>query len=398
MNEQGAIRVAIVSATRTPIGAFGGGFTGVDAPTLAGTVIRAALKRARLSPGEVEEVIFGNVLQSGLGANPARHAAVSAGIPYEVPSFTVNKVCGSGLKAVALAADVIRAGQAEIVVAGGMENMSRAPYLLPDHRWGNKMGHGRIVDSLIQDALWDGFYDCHMGVTAENLARQYDVSREEQDRWAAQSQARHAAAQQEGKFTTEMTPVAVPQKRGEPLPIDRDEHPRPGTSLEALAKLRPAFDPKGTVTAGNASGVNDGAAALVLVNEGICEQRGIAPLAWVGSAVSVGVDPKFMGIGPAHAVRQLLTRSAFTLEEIDLLEINEAFAAQTLAVCRELDLDDQKLNVNGGAIAMGHPVGASGARILVTLLHEMQRRTSRRGIASLCIGGGMGIAMLLERT
>ena len=399
-------RVAIVSAVRTAIGSFGGILKDVDATHLGSVVIREALHQCGIEGSQVDEVIMGNVYQAGTGPNPARIAAVKAGIPYRIPSMTINKVCGSGLKAIALAAQAIWSGSAQIIVAGGMESMSSAPYLVSNARWGARMGHGRFVDSMIQDGLWDSFYDCHMGMTAENLAEQYGISRVEQDSFALQSQQRYKAAFEAGKFKPEIVPVSVPQKKGEPVLFDQDEHPRPNVTLERLAELKPAFKEDGTVTAGNASGINDGAAALVVMSEEAALKFGQNPIAYIRGFATVGVDPKIMGIGPAYAIRKLLSQTGTTLDEIDLIEVNEAFAAQTLAVGKELDWDKDRVNVNGGAIALGHPLGASGARIAVTLLHEMQRREVVRskaihrrqlGIAALCIGGGMGIAMLFER-
>jgi acetyl-CoA C-acetyltransferase len=410
-------KVAIVSAVRTAIGSFGGALKDLDAPHLGSVVIREALHRCNIEGGQVDEVIMGNVYQAGIGANPARIAAVKAGIPYEVPSMTVNKVCGSGLKAIALAAQAIfcsplynpltpfgkgekgvgGCGSAQIIVAGGMESMSSAPYLIPNARWGARMGHGQFVDSMIQDGLWDSFYDCHMGMTAENLAERYGISRAEQDKFALRSQRRYKAAFEAGKFKPEIVPISVPQKKGEPILFDQDEHPRPNVTLERLAELKPAFKEGGTVTPGNASGINDGAAALIVMSEKAASRFGQKPLAYIRGFATVGVDPKIMGIGPAYAIRKLLSQTGTTLDEIDLIEVNEAFAAQILSVAKELDWDDERVNVNGGAIALGHPLGASGARIVVTLLYEMQQREARLGIAALCIGGGMGIAMLFER-
>jgi acetyl-CoA C-acetyltransferase len=389
--------VMIVSAVRSPIGGLGGVFKNVSAPSLGAAAMRAALARAGVAAEDVDEVIFGNVLQAGLGPNATRRAAVEAGIPFAVPSMTINKVCGSGLKAVAVGANTIRCGEADIIVAGGMENMSQAPFLLPDQRFGRKLGHAKALDSMIHDALWDCFYDCHMATTAENLADQYQISRAEQDRYAAASQKRYADALARGAWADELTPVHIIQGKGDDLSITQDEHPRPDTTADKLAKIKPAFDPSGTVTAGNSSGINDGAAAVVLMSQDACRKYGAAPLAVIKSCATIGVDARIMGIGPALAIRKLLEPTDLTLADIDLLEVNEAFAAQCLAVGKELKWDDSRVNVNGGAIAMGHPVGASGTRVLVTLLHEMRRRKSSRGIASLCIGGGMGIAMLLEK-
>lgn len=388
-------RVAIVAATRTPIGQFGGCFRDVCACELASVAIRDAIAKSSLQPNEVGEIILGNVLQAGTGPNPARRAAILAGLSYEVPAFTVNKVCGSGLKAIVLAADAIRVGRADVVIAGGMESMSAAPHVIPDLRWGKRNGKSHILDSMMEDALWDCFYDCHMADTAEELATHYGVSREEQDAFACESQRRYAAGRDAGKWSAEIAPVSVPQKKGEPLLVDCDEHPRSTVTPDALARLAPAFSRNGTITAGNASGINDGAAVVILASEQQCERRGLQPLAWIGDDVTVGVDPMKMGIGPAHAIRRLVEREERNLDAFDLYEVNEAFAAQVLAVCLELNLDRTKLNVNGGAIALGHPVGASGARIVVSLAQEMKREKCRRGIASTCIGGGMGIAIEL---
>jgi acetyl-CoA C-acetyltransferase len=390
-------RVAIVSAVRTAIGTFGGALKDVDATHLAGVVIRETLQRCHVEGGQIDEVILGNVYQAGMGPNPARIAAIRAGIPYEVPCMTVNKVCGSGLKAIALAAQAIWCGSAQLIVAGGMESMSRAPYLISDARWGARMGHGKLTDSMIQDGLWDCFYDYHMGMTAENLAEQYSISRTQQDRFALRSQQRYKAAFEAGRFKQEIVPVSVARKKGAPICFDQDEHPRPDVTLERLGELKPAFKEGGTVTAGNASGINDGAAALVVMSDEAASELGLKPLAYIRGFATAGVDPRVMGIGPAYAIRKLLSQTGTTLDEIDLIEINEAFTAQTLAVGKELDWDEERVNVNGGAIALGHPLGASGARIVITLLHEMQRRKATLGMAALCIAGGMGIAMLFER-
>lgn len=387
----------VASAVRTAIGTYGGALRETSAVTLGQKAVAAALSQAEVAEDEVDEVILGMIYQAGQGPNPARQAAVHAGVPYLVPSMTVNKLCGSGLKSVALAATAVRAGEASIVVAGGMESMSGALYGLPGSRWGERMGHSQATDLMIMDGLWDCFYDCHMGITAENLASEFGVTRKAQDRYALQSQQRFASAQQQGRFKDEIVGIEIPQRRGEPVLFDVDEHPRGDATLDGLAKLRPAFDPEGTVTAGNASGLNDGAAALTILSEAEAEKRGIEPLARIVDAVSVGVDPRVMGIGPAPAIERLLQRNKLTLADIDLLEVNEAFAAQVLSVGNHLDWDLDRVNVNGGAIALGHPVGASGARIAVTLIHEMLRRDVHRGIAALCIGGGMGIAALFER-
>ncbi len=389
--------VVIAGAVRSAIGTYGGALRDVRPVTLGGQIVSASLSQAGMAPADVDEVILGMIYQGGQGPNPARQAAVHAGLPYSVPAMTVNKLCGSGLKAVALAASAVRAGEADAIVAGGMESMSGVVYGLAGSRWGERMGHSQVTDLMIMDGLWDCFYDCHMGITAENLAAEYSVSRQEQDRYAVRSQERYAAAKAQGRFADEIVAVDIPQRKGTPTVFDVDEHPRQDVSLEGLTKLRPAFDEEGTVTAGNASGLNDGAAALTVLSEAESEARNIEPLARVVDAVSVGVDPRVMGIGPAPAIEGLLQRNGLSLVDIDLLEVNEAFAAQVLAVGRRLDWDAERVNVNGGAIALGHPVGASGARIAVTLLHEMRRRDARRGIAALCIGGGMGIAVLFER-
>lgn len=387
----------IVGAARTAVGSFGGNLKDVSAIGLGAIVISEALGRAGLTPEAPEEVIMGNVLQAGLGQNPARQASIGAGIPVGIPAFTVNKVCGSGLKAVALAAQAIRAGDAHTVVAGGMENMSRAPYLLNGARWGYRMGAAEMVDSMVTDGLEDVFNTCHMGITAENVAERYGISRDDQDAHAFESQMRAKKAMECGLFRDEIVPVNVPRKKGGPLVFDTDEFPRPDTSPEKIAALRPAFRENGTVTAGNSSGINDGAAAVVIVSGDTLRAKKLQPLARIVSSASAGVDPAYMGIGPAGAVRAALDKAGLSTGDIDLFELNEAFSAQFLAVQRELGLDPARVNVNGGAIALGHPIGASGARILVTLLYEMARRDVKRGLASLCIGGGMGIALIVER-
>jgi acetyl-CoA C-acetyltransferase len=387
--------VVIAGAVRTPIGTFNGGLSEVSAPTLGATVIREALVRAGVSPDQVDEVIFGNVLQAGLGMNPARQAAMAAGLPDTVPATAINKVCGSGLKAVALAAQAILIGDADVVVAGGQENMSLAPYLLTKARTGYRMGHDQLYDSMILDGLHCALADCHMGVTAENVADQFEVSRLDQDAFAAESQRRAGEAIKAGRFKSEIVPVEVQTRKGT-VTIDTDEHPRPDSTAERLAGLRPAFKSGGAVTAGNASGINDGAAAVVVMSRRKADELGIRPLATIKSWASTGVDPRIMGIGPISATRKALARAELDVRQLDLVEANEAFAAQSVAVVRELGLDPEKVNVNGGAIALGHPIGASGARILVTLLHEMQRRESHLGLATLCIGGGQGIAMVVS--
>lgn len=390
-------KAVIVGAVRTAIGSFGGALAGVTAAELGAIVIKEALKRANVNPADVNEVIMGNVLQAGLGQNPARQAAIKAGIPAEVPSTTINKVCGSGLKTVALAAQSVMLGDADIVVAGGMENMSLAPYLLDKARTGYRMGHGELVDVMIRDGLWCAFNDVHMGITAENLAEKYGITREEQDEYSALSQNRSEKALQINVFADEIVPVEIPQRKGDPIVVAKDEYPRPGVTAAALAKLRPAFKKDGTVTAGNASGINDGAAAVVVMSEQKAKELGIKPLAVIRSYAAGGVDPSVMGIGPVPAVRHALKKANLTIDAIELIEANEAFAVQSLSVAKELGFDMEKVNVNGGAIALGHPIGASGTRILVTLLHEMQRRDTKLGLATLCIGGGQGMAMVVER-
>ena len=386
----------IVSAVRTAIGTYGGGLAEVPAIKLGEICIRAALERGGVKPDQVNEVIMGNVLQAGLGQNPARQAAVKAGLPVHIPSMTINKVCGSGLKAVMLAAQSIRLGDAEVVVAGGMENMSRAPYLLESARFGYRMGNGQLVDEMIQDGLLDAFEGYHMGVTAENICSEYNLSREELDQFALESQQRAVRAIEAGVFKDEIVPVEVPSKKA-PVIFDKDQQPRSDTTAEVLAKLRPAFKPQGgVVTAGNSSGLNDGAAAVVVMSRKKADQLSLKPLATIRSYASAGVEPRIMGMGPVPATRLALEKAGLKLSEIDVVEANEAFAAQSVAVGKVLGFDRAKLNVNGGAIALGHPIGASGTRILVTLLYEMQRRQSHYGLATLCIGGGQGVAMIIE--
>jgi acetyl-CoA C-acetyltransferase len=389
--------VLIVAGARTPIGTFGGALKDVSAVELGTVAVREAVRRAGVRPDQVDEVVMGCILQAGLGMNPARQAAIKAGLPESVPAHTVNKVCGSGLKAVMLAAQAIKAGDAEVVVAGGMENMTGAPYLLPRVRWGERLGHGQAIDHMIHEGLTDAFHDIHMGVTAENLVERYGLTRAEQDAFAAESQTRAEAAIREGRFKDEIVPVAV-SKKGETRVFDTDEHPRAGTTVESLGKLKPAFKKDGgTVTAGNASGINDGAAAVVVASAERAARLGLTPMARVVSYAAAAVDPKVMGIGPVPAVRKALEKAGLGADRIDLFELNEAFAAQSLAVLRELALDSARVNVNGGAIALGHPIGASGARILVTLLYALRARDKRLGLASLCIGGGQGVAMVVER-
>lgn len=389
--------VVIVSAVRTAIGSFLGSLKDVAATDLGATVIREALQRAGVAPDSVDEVIMGNVLQAGLGQNPARQAAIKAGLPETVPALTINKVCGSGLKAVHLARQAIIAGDADIIVAGGMENMSQAPYLLKNGREGFKMGDQKIIDSMITDGLWCAFNDFHMGITAENLCDRYTITREEQDTFSAQSQQKAAAAIEAGIFKEEIVAIQIPQRKGEPIIFDTDEYVKVGTTAEKLGKLRPAFKKDGSVTAGNASGINDGAAALVIMSKAKADELGLTPLATIAANGNAGVDPAVMGIGPVQAVKKALGKAGMQLADIDLIEANEAFATQAIAVDKELGFDQEKLNVNGGAIALGHPIGASGARILVTLLHEMQRRDAKSGLATLCIGGGQGVATVVTR-
>lgn len=388
--------VVIVSAVRTAIGSFMGALSNTPATELGAIVIKEAVNRAGIKGEQVDEVIMGNVLQAGLGQGPARQAALKAGLPIEVTSMAVNKLCGSGLKAVHLAVQAIQTGDADIVVAGGMENMSMAPYLLMDGRTGMRMGDGKMVDSMIKDGLQCAINDYHMGITAENIAEQYDLTRAEQDEFSAWSQQKTENALNEGIFDEEIVPVIIPQRKGEPIVFKQDEFPRAGVTAEKLAKLKPAFKKDGTVTAGNASGINDGAAALVLMSREKAEELGIKPMAVIRGNGSAGVDPKIMGIGPIPATRKALKKAGLSIEDMDLVEANEAFAAQSLAVAKDLEIPNEKLNVNGGAVALGHPIGASGARVLVTLLHEMKRRDSRYGLATLCIGGGQGVATIVE--
>ena len=388
--------VVILSGCRTAIGTFGGAFKDVSAVDLGTIAVREAVRRSGVRPDQVDEVLLGNILQAGLGMNPARQAAIKAGLPDSVPATTVNKVCGSGLQSVMMAAQAIKAGDAEILVAGGTENMTRAPYLLPGARWGERLGHGTVLDHMIHEGLTDAFHDIHMGVTAENLVERYGISRADQDAFAAESQRRAESAIKSGAFKDEIVPVVVPGKKGETR-VDTDEHPRPGTTAESLARLKPAFKKDGTVTAGNASGLNDGAAALVVAGAERARRLGLTPMARIVAYASAAVDPKVMGIGPVPAVRKALEKASLGSEAIDLFELNEAFAAQSLAVLRELALDAEKVNVLGGAIALGHPIGASGARILVTLIHALRARQRRYGVAALCIGGGQGVAMVVER-
>ena len=389
--------IVLAGAVRTPIGKMGGSLSSVSAADLGAIVIKEALNRSGVAPSQVDEVLMGCVLQAAQGQNVARQAAIAAGLPNEVPALTLNNVCGSGLKCVNLAAAMIQAGQAEIVVAGGMENMSRAVYALQDARYGYRMNDGKLVDTMIRDSLWDAFHDYHMGITAENLAQQYAISRQMQDAFSADSQQKCERARKENRFADEIVPVPVKVKKDTVL-FERDEYPRDGVTQEGLAALKPAFLKDGTVTAGNASGINDGAAAVVVMSAEAAKRLGVTPMAtWVTGA-SAGVDPAIMGIGPVYASRKALSQAGLSLQEMDLIEANEAFASQSLAVGMELGWDAEKVNVNGGAIALGHPVGASGTRILVTLLHELGRRNARYGLATLCVGGGMGVAAIVKRT
>lgn len=390
-------QAVIVSAVRTPVGSYGGVFKEVSAVQLGTTAVKAAMERINLDPAMVDEVIYGNVLQAGQGQNVARQVAIHAGIPDSVSSYTVNKVCGSGLKTVALAAQAIKAGDAEIIVAGGTENMSMAPYLLPNNRWGQRMGNGQVIDYMVADGLTDIFNNYHMGITAENIVEKYGLTREEQDKVSYNSQIRAEKAIKEGRFKEEIVPVVIPQRKGDPVVVDTDEYPKFGTTMDTLGKLRPAFKKDGSVTAGNASGINDGAAAIIVMSKEKAEEMGLKILAEITSYASGGVDPAIMGTGPIPASGKALEKAGLNIEDIDLIEANEAFAAQALSVAKDLNFDMEKTNVNGGAIAIGHPIGASGARILVTLLHEMEKRDAKNGLATLCIGGGQGIAMVVKR-
>jgi acetyl-CoA C-acetyltransferase len=389
--------VVIVSAGRTAIGKFGGALSKIPAAELGAHVIRALLAKTGIKPDQISEVLLGQVLTAGIGQNGARQASLKAGLPDMVPAMTINMVCGSGLKATHLAAQAIKAGDAEIVIAGGQENMSLSPHLMQGSRDGLRMGDAKLIDSMIVDGLWDVYNNYHMGVTAENVARQFGISRAEQDAFAAASQQKTEAAQKAGKFKDEIIPIEIPQRKGPALSFDADEYPKAGTTAESLAALRPAFDKAGSVTAGNASGINDGAAAVIMMSAKKADELGLKPLAKIKAYSSAGVDPKIMGMGPVPASQLCLAKAGWKHSDLDLMEINEAFAAQAMAVNKQMGWDTSKINVNGGAIALGHPIGASGCRILVTLLYEMIRRDARRGLASLCIGGGMGVALAVER-
>lgn len=389
--------VVIVAAGRTPVGSFGGMLSEIPAAQLGAKVIAGLLKNTGIKPELIDEVILGQVLTAGVGMNPARQAAIYAGLPDTIPSMTINKVCGSGLKAVALAAQAIRSGDAEVVIAGGQENMSLAPHVLPKSRTGNKMGDWPLKDHMINEGLTDVFNNYHMGITAENIAKKYGFTREAQDQFAAASQQKAEAAQKAGKFDEEIIPVEIPQRKGDPIIFAKDEYPRAGTTAESLGKLRPAFDKEGSVTAGNASGINDGAAIVIVMSEKKAKELGLTPLAMIKAYASAGVDPQIMGTGPIPATQRCLKKAGWTVTDLDLVEANEAFAAQAMSVDKELGWDTSKVNVNGGAIAIGHPIGASGCRVLVTLLHEMKRRDAKKGLATLCIGGGQGVALAVER-
>ncbi|MGE7966034.1 acetyl-CoA C-acetyltransferase [Pseudomonas sp. NPDC089918] len=389
--------VVIVAATRTAIGSFQGSLANVSAVDLGAAVIRQLLAQTSLDPAQVDEVIMGQVLTAGAGQNPARQAAIKAGLPFAVPAMTLNKVCGSGLKALHLAAQAIRCGDADVIIAGGQENMSLANYVMPGARTGLRMGHSQIVDTMISDGLWDAFNDYHMGITAENLAEKYNLTREQQDAFAAASQQKAVAAIEAGRFADEITPILIPQRKGDPLSFATDEQPRAGTTADSLGKLKAAFKKDGSVTAGNASSLNDGAAAVILMSAEKAKALGLPVLAKIAAYANAGVDPAIMGIGPVSATRRCLDKAGWSIGQLDLVEANEAFAAQSLAVAKDLEWDLNKVNVNGGAIALGHPIGASGCRVLVTLLHEMIKRDAKKGLATLCIGGGQGVALAIER-
>lgn len=388
--------VVIVSAVRTAIGSFGGGLSSLSAVKLGETVISAALEKAGVAGDQVDEVIMGQVLTAGCGQNPARQSSINAGLPNTTPALTINKVCGSGLKAVHMAVQAIRCGDADVVVAGGQESMSQAPHVLPNSRNGQRMGNWNMVDTMITDGLWDAFNDYHMGITAENLAEQYEISREAQDEFAAASQQKACAAIEAGKFVDEIVPVTIPQRKGDPIVVDKDECPRAGTTAEKLSGMRPAFKKEGTVTAANASSLNDGAAAVVVMSKEKADELGLEPLAIIRGYANAGVNPEIMGIGPVTATQSCLEKAGWTVDDLDVIEANEAFAVQSLSVGKELGWDADRVNVNGGAIALGHPIGASGCRVLVTLLHEMKRRGQAKGLATLCIGGGMGVSLAVE--
>jgi len=390
--------IVIVSAVRTAVGSYGGTLKNISAVDLGAKVIEEAIKRAGIKPENVDEVLMGNVLQAGLGQNTARQAAVKAGLPVEVPAMTINKVCGSGLRTISLAAQMIKCGDADVIIAGGMENMSLAPYTMNSARWGQRMGNTEMTDVMINDGLWDAFNDYHMGITAENIAEKWNLTREDQDKFAAKSQQKANKAISENRFKEEILPITIPQRKGEPIVFDKDEFPRSGVTAEKLSKLRPAFKKDGTVTAGNSSGINDGAAAVVVMSLEKARELGLEPMVKIVSYGSKGVNPEIMGYGPVGATEEALKKADMKIEDIDLIEANEAFAAQSLAVAKDLKFDMEKVNVNGGAIAIGHPIGASGTRITITLIHEMMKRDEvKRGLATLCIGGGLGSAIIFEK-
>jgi len=389
--------IVIVAAARTAVGSFGGSLSSIQATELGATVLKELLERTGVKPDQIDEVILGQVLTAGAGQNPARQTVIKSGLPYEVPAMTINKVCGSGLKAVHLAMQAVACGDADIVIAGGQESMSQSPHVLPRSREGQRMGDWKMVDSMIVDGLWDAFNQIHMGTTAENIAKKYGFTREAQDAFAAASQQKTEAAIKSGRFTDEIVPVSIPQRKGDPVVFAQDEFPRPGTTAESLAKLRPAFDKEGTVTAGNASGLNDGAAMVMVMKESKAKELALTPMARIVAFSSAGVDPAIMGTGPIPASTECLKKAGWTPADLDLIEANEAFAAQAMSVNQDMGWDLSKVNVNGGAISIGHPIGASGARVLVTLLHEMQKRNAKKGLATLCIGGGQGVALAVER-
>ncbi|MBS8241116.1 acetyl-CoA C-acetyltransferase [Marinobacter lipolyticus] len=389
--------VVIVAAKRTAVGSFGGGLSSLRADQLGSAVIKALLDETGIPAEQINEVVLGQVLTAGVGQNPARQASINAGVPASVPAMTINKVCGSGLKAVHMAVQAIRTGDAELMIAGGQESMSQAPHVLPNSRNGQRMGDWSMVDTMIKDGLWDAFNDYHMGITAENIVEKYGISRDEQDEFAAASQQKAVAARNAGYFDSQIVPISIPQRKGDPLVIDKDENPRDGVTADGLGKLRPAFKKDGTVTAGNASSLNDGAAAVIVCSAEKAQELGLTPLATIKAHANAGVDPTIMGTGPIPASQRCLKLAGWSVDDLDLMEANEAFAAQAISVNRDLGWDTSKVNVNGGAIAIGHPIGASGCRILVTLLHEMQRRDAKKGLATLCIGGGMGVALAVER-
>ena len=389
--------VVIVSAARTPIGSFGGALKSVPTRTLGAIAVKEAIKRAGIKAEDIDEVVLGCVLQGALGQNVARQIAMDAGIPKEVPAMTLNKVCGSGLRAISLAAQMIKAGDADIVVAGGAENMSMAAYAVPSARWGARMNNTKMVDMMVNDGLWDAFNDYHMGITAENVAEQWGLTREDLDAFSVASQEKAEAAIKAGKFKDEIVPVEIPQRKGDPIIFDTDEFPKFGTTIDKVAKLKPAFKKDGIVTAANASGINDAGAAVIVMSKEKADELGLTPMCTIKSYASAGVDPSIMGIGPVPSSQKALEKAGLTIDDIDLIEANEAFAAQSLAVGKDLGIDPAKLNVNGGAIALGHPIGASGCRILITLIHEMAKRDAKTGLATLCIGGGQGTAIVVER-